>query len=196
MKNFKTIVLVVFVILVFTTTAKAQINVGVNAGVAMPMGSFGQVENMGFGGYATAAYSVNSKISLGFNLGFYAFKGTDYPAGSKPSARIIPIFADFKYFLNTEGFMPYVGTGMGVYMTYSSVTTPASDAVTVGGVIKEPAKLSIEHLTNSKKFGVSPTVGFWLGDDFKYGASVTYHIIFSDYSYIGINVGIIYLLGQ
>ncbi|MFZ4400657.1 MAG: hypothetical protein ACOYO1_11525 [Bacteroidales bacterium] len=196
MKKIWTLILVFFLIAGFSSVTNAQISVGVNAGVANPMGSFQQGYNMGFGGYATAAYTLNEKIAIGFNTGFYTFKGIDYPAGSNSSTRIIPIFADFKFFLNTDGFMPYVGTGLGLYLVYSNYTTPASDAVTVGGVILEPAKLSIEHATNEKKFGVSPTVGFWLGDGLKYGASATYHITFSDASYIGINIGIIYPLGE
>jgi len=196
MKNLITISLIVMLFVGFTSTTSAQISIGANLGVAMPVGSFEQNYNMGFGGYATATYSLNDKMSLGFNAGFYAFKGIDFPAGSVPSTRIIPIFLDFKYFLNTEGFMPYVGTGMGIYLVSSNYTTLATPAKTVGGLTLEPEMPQREHKVSSKKFGVSPTVGFWLGDEFKYGASVTYHITFSDASYVGINIGVIYALGN
>ena len=92
--------------------------------------------------------------------------------------------------------MPYVGTGVGVYMVSTTYTTLATPAKTAGGVILEPAEPQKEHSTSSKKFGVSPTIGFWLGEELKFGASVTYHITISDASYIGINVGIIYPFGN
>jgi len=196
MKKLMTIALLIVLIAGFTSGVQAQISVGVNAGVAMPVGSFGQANNMGFGGSGMAAYSLNDNISIGFNMGFYAFKGIDFPAGSEPSTRIVPLFADFKYFLNTESFMPYVGTGLGLYLVSSNYTTLAVPAKTAGGVVLEPATPKEEHSTSEKKFGVSPTIGFLLGDELKFSASVTYHITFSDYSYIGINFGIIYPLGQ
>ncbi|NVN93714.1 MAG: hypothetical protein HXX18_00380 [Bacteroidetes bacterium] len=196
MKKIISIAFVVLLIVGFTSATKAQISVGANAGVAMPTGSFEQNYNMGFGGYASAAYSLNDKMSIGFNMGFYAFKGTDFPAGSKPSTRIIPIFADFKYFFNTDGFRPYVGTGVGVYMVNNTYTTLAVPEQRIGGLLLMTATPQQEHSSNVKKFGVSPTVGFWLGDGLKYGANVTYNITFSDASYIGINIGILYPLGE
>ena len=196
MKKIISIAFVILLIIGFTSATKAQISVGAKLGVAMPVGSFAQGYNMGFGGYATVAYSLNNKMDLGFNMGFYAFKGTDFPANKNPSTRIIPIFADFKYFLNTEGFRPYVGAGAGVYLVYNSYTSPFTPAVIVGGAMLAPEKLQQDISSNSKKFGVSPTVGFWLGDGLQYGASVTYNIIFSDASHIGINIGIIYTLSE
>jgi hypothetical protein len=196
MKKLRTIVLVVLLVAGFSSIANAQFSVGANAGVAMPVGSFEQKFNMGFGGYADVAYSLNEHMSIGFNIGFYSFKGTDYPAGSNPSTRILPVFADYKYYLDTEGFMPYVGMGLGMYVVYSSITTPEIPANVVGGVTLAPAIPKYEHLDNYKKFGISPTVGFWIGDELKYGASVTYHITFFDASNIGINIGILYPFGQ
>ncbi|MFZ4414262.1 MAG: hypothetical protein ACOYOV_14360 [Bacteroidales bacterium] len=196
MKKIISIAVVVLLIVGFTSATKAQINVGAKLGVAIPVGSFAQGYNMGFGGYASAAYSLNEKMELGFNMGFYAFKGTDFPANNNPSTRIIPVFADFKYFLNTDGFRPYVGAGAGVYIVYNTYTSPYAPAKTAGGVTLVAEKLQQDISSNSKKFGVSPTVGFWLGDGLQYGASVTYNITFSDASHIGFNIGIIYTLSE
>ena len=196
MKKIISIAFVVMLIVGITSATKAQISVGAKLGVALPVGSFAQGYNMGFGGYASAAYSLNDKMDLGFNMGFYAFKGADFPANNNPSTRIIPIFADYKYYLNTEGFRPYVGAGAGVYLVYNSYTSPFEPAKTAGGVVLVAEKQQQEHSSNSKKFGVSPTVGFWLGDGLQYGASVTYNITFSDASHIGFNIGIIYTLSE
>ncbi len=196
MKKIITIAMLIVLMVGFASHTKAQFSVGANAGFAIPTGSFQQTYNMGFGGYATVAYSLNDKMAIGFNMGVYSFSGSDFPAGLNPSTLTIPLFLDFKYFLNTEGFMPYVGTGIGVYLVSSKYTTLATPAFTAGGVIIEPAEPIKEHSASSKKFGVSPTVGFWLGDEFKYGASATYHITVSDASYVAINIGVIYSFGE
>ncbi len=196
MKKLIRIAWVVLLITGFTSKASAQFSIGANAGVAMPVGSFEQKYNMGFGGYATVAYALNTNMSIGLNAGFYAFKGTDFPAGSKPSTRILPVFLDFKYYLNTEGFMPYVGTGIGLYSVFTSSTTPDIPANIVGGLTIAPAIPSFERLDSYGKFGISPTVGFWAGDELKFGASVTYHIIISDAANIGVNIGMLYSFGN
>ena len=180
----------------YCSTATAQFSIGAKAGVAMPVGSFGQGYNMGFGGIANAAYAIKENMSIGFNAGFYAFKGTDFPASTEPSARIIPIFADFKYFFDTEGFMPYVSTGLGVYLHSSSYTSLAIPALVVGGETRTEEIPSEKVSATKAKFGVSPTIGFLVGNKLKYGASVRYNILFSDASYIDISFGVSYPLGQ
>ena len=196
MKKLLRIAWVVLLIAGFTSEAGAQFSLGANLGVAMPVGSFEQKYNMGFGGYASLAYTINAKMSIGLNAGFYAFKGTDFPAGSNPSTRILPIFLDFKYYLNTEGFLPYVGAGLGLYSVFTSTTTPDVPANFVGGLMVAPASPSFKRLDSSGKFGISPTVGFWVGDELKFGASVTYHIIISDAANIGVNIGMLYSFGN
>ena len=196
MKKLRIIVLLVVVMAGLTSTAIAQFSIGANAGVGMSVGSFAQKYNMGFGGTANATYTLKENMSIGFNAGFYAFKGSDFPANINQSTRIIPIFADFKYFFDTEGFMPYVGAGIGMYLVSESHTTPDIPANIVGGATLSPAIPSEEKSSSNAKFGVAPTLGFWLGDGLKYGANVTYNIIFSDASYIGVNIGVIYPLGK
>ncbi len=198
MKKIIIIVLAVVLMASVTYTASAQFSIGANAGIAMTTGSFGQEYNTGFGGYANGTYALNDNMSIGFNAGFYAFKGIEFGEKFNSSARIVPILADFKYFFDTEGFMPYVSTGVGMYLVYSSHTSPAVPELRAGGVVVEEEVPETEHSNSSGKFGVAPTVGFLLGssDELRYGASVTYNITFSGANHVGINIGVIYPLGQ
>lgn len=166
-----TILLAIVLIAGFTTTSKAQISIGAKAGIALPMGTFGDFYNMGFGGSAIGEYSLNDNMSVGLNIGYYSFGAKTDVGDFKLS--IIPIVADFKYFFMTEGFMPYVGAGLGMYMS----------------------SVNIDGAESSSDFGFSPKVGFWMGDGFKYGACIDYNII-SDANHLGISVGVIYPLGK
>lgn len=180
----------------YTTKSYAQFSIGAKAGVAMPVGSFGQFVNMGFGGIMSVTYSINDRIEIGFNAGMYVFKGTDYPVHTEPSANVMPVVADFKYYLSSEGFKPYAGLGLGMFLTSSSITTPATPAEYVGGALKSPATDLAIHKTSSAKFGVAPSLGFMIGDELKWGACATYNITFSDANFVSINFGISYPIGK
>ena len=177
-----TILLAVILIAGFSSVSNAQISIGAKAGIAMPMGDFGDGYNMGFGGVATGEYSLNDNMSLGLNIGFYTFGGKDLPSGVTASFNVIPIIADFKYYFQTEGFIPYAGLGLGLHMQTSKYSASIIDVS-----------------TSESNFAIIPKAGFWMGDDFKWGASLEYNIVsFAENSvgHLGINVGILYPLGK
>jgi opacity protein-like surface antigen len=196
MKKILIIVSVILMISTYTSNSYAQFSIGAKAGVAMPVGSFGQFVNMGFGGMISATYSINDKIEIGFNTGMYVFKGTDFPVDTKPSANVMPVVADFKFYLSSDGFKPYAGLGLGMFLTTNSITTPAKPAEFVGGALKSPATNLEIHKTSSAKFGVAPSLGFMIGDELKWGACVIYNITFSDANFVSINFGISYPIGK
>jgi hypothetical protein len=185
MKKLMTIVLAVVLIAGFTSTSNAQISIGAKAGIALPMGTFGDAVGMGFGGSAIGEYAINENMAVGLNVGYYTFGGKTIGTIDLPSFSVIPILADFKYFFQTEGFRPYVGAGIGMYM--SSQTVPA---ITLMGITLSP-----ETTVSNSDFGFEPKVGFWMGDGFQYGASIGYNIV-SNANHLGINVGFIYPLGK
>jgi hypothetical protein len=196
MKKILIIVSVLLVINTFTSVSYAQLSIGAKIGTGMPVGSFGQKYNMGFGGFANISYSINDKMQLGFNAGYYYFGGTDFPKGTEPSANIMPIFLDYKYYFNTEGFLPYAGLGLGMFITKTSITSPAADAVYVGGALLTPAKIKEIKTTSAAKFGLAPTLGFWVGSDIKWGAGITYNIVFSEANFVSINAGVCFPVGN
>jgi len=188
MKKLMTIVIAIVIIAGFTSTTKAQISLGLKAGIALPMGTpFSDGYGMGFGASAIGEYALNENMAIGLNIGYYAFSGKNMPSGYEASIGIIPILADFKYYFATEGFRPYVGAGLGMYMVSSSVTTPVVtvNGYTYGGKVTG----------SDSRFGFDPKVGFWMGEAFKYGASIEYNIA-SDFNHLGINIGFIYQLGK
>ncbi|MCX6232369.1 MAG: outer membrane beta-barrel protein [Bacteroidetes bacterium] len=177
-----TIVLAIVLIAGFTSKSSAQISIGAKAGIALPMGTFGDGYKMGFGGAALGEYSLNENMSIGLSIGYYSFSGKDFFDGI--SLSIIPIVADFKYYFADKGFMPYVGAGLGMYMSSTSDYSKTVYGVTItvpGG--------------SSSDFGFSPKVGFWMGDSFKWGACLDYNIV-SNANHLGFNVGILYPLGK
>jgi hypothetical protein len=184
MKKLMTIVLAIVLIAGFTSTTKAQISIGAKAGIALPMGTFGDAVGLGFGGSAIGEYAINENMAVGLNIGYYTFSGKTIAGFDMPSYSIIPILADFKYFLQTEGFRPYVGAGIGMYMSSMAdyTMTMFGTTVTVPG-------------GSTSDFGFSPKVGFWMGDGFQYGACIDYNIV-SNANHLGINVGFIYPLGK
>ena len=175
MKKLLTIVLAIVLIAGFTSTTKAQISIGAKAGIALPMGTFGDAFGLGFGGSAIGEYALNENMAVGLNIGYYTF-GEKNSSGVTYS--VIPILADFKYFFQTKGFMPYVGAGLGMYMGTTKIDF-----------------LGTSVSSSTSDFGFSPKVGFWMGEGFKYGACIDYNIV-SNANHLGINIGFIYPLGK
>ncbi len=172
MRKIVTILLAIFLIAGFTNTSKAQISIGGNAGIALPMGSWNSAVGMGFGASANGEYEFKENMFIGLNIGYYSFGEKN---SSGVSASFIPIVADFKYFFQTEGFMPYAGAGLGMFME----TAKASF-------------LGVSTSASTSGFGFVPMVGFWMGDGFKYGASLKYNAVGD--AFLGVNFGVIYPL--
>ena len=133
-------------------------------------------------------YALNENMAIGLNIGYYKFatKSNEIAGGpgyayEYPALTIIPIIVDFKYVFKTEGFMPYVGAGLGVYVSKFAETTLAGYVVASS--------------SSSSDFGFSPKVGFWMGDGIKYGASLEYNMV-SNANHLGINVGLAFPLGK
>jgi len=175
MKKLMTFFLAILLIAGFSGKVNAQIGIGANAGIAMPMGDFGDVYDMGFGGSAYGQYSLSETMTIGLNIGYYSFGGK---VSSDFSWSYVPVVADFKYILSTENFKPYVGLGLGFYNATSKVNM-----------------LGVSLSASENKIGFAPMAGFWMGEGFKWGANLSYNIV-SDASYLGINVGIVYPLGK
>lgn len=178
MKKLTTFLVALFLIAGISGNVNAQIGIGANAGLAMPMGDFGDAYNMGFGGSVYGQYTLSDQMTLGLNIGYYSFGGKNLPANTDLSWSYIPVVADFKYMLSKENFMPYLGLGLGFYNASSKVEL-----------------MGISVSASESKFGFAPMAGFWMGEDFKWGANLSYNIV-SDASYLGINIGIVYPLGK
>lgn len=171
----------------FSSTSFAQIKVGATAGLALPMGDFGEAWKMGFGGGIEGKYFISEKLALGASLGYYAFSAKDIDTdlksegASDPSFSIMPILATVDYFFTAEGFKPFIGAGVGLFSMKSKVSVPFFGDVE----------------TTSSELGIAPTVGFLYGisDKLDFNVNAKYNMIFtegSSTSYLGVNAGILF----
>ena len=124
MKKILKVVGVALCLVAFTQNSKAQFNVGLD--VSMPMGNFGEVYGIGFGGSAGYDHAIGDKMKIGGQVGLLRFGGKNDDDGVSPyykyytsstSLMLIPILGNFKYYFsdNTNGFYSSVSIGMSMY---------------------------------------------------------------------------------
>ncbi len=192
MKKLVTLMIAIALVVGFTSESKAQLNFGATAGIALPMGDWSDGYNMGFGGMLEGDYFIQDNISLGANIGYYIFSGkTEEVMGFEidfPNFSMIPIVVKGDYYFATEGFMPYGGLGLGIFI---ASTEEYEQEITYGGYSQ---KVVVESQSDSE-FGFSPHVGFLSGDSFKFGAEVAYTII-SDANHLNVSARILIPIGN
>jgi outer membrane protein W len=167
-------------LVLFSFTANAQMKIGVGGGIGLPMGDFGDVFKMGFGGGVSGKYMLNDNLALGVGIGYMTFSAKDEFGGSDYKYSVIPITASVAYYFATEGFKPYVGADFGMYM--GKVKTPVGDA-------------------SGSDLGFAPTVGFEydLSESMALDVNAKYNYIMSEGSattILGVNVGLVFALGK
>ena len=162
---------VLFASLLFSNEAKAKVSVGANLGMFK---SFTEGSDAQLGFNLNGKYSINDKIRVGGNLGYY-FKSYDF-FGSKLRSFTMPITALFEYSFSDNDFSPYAGADIGIYRFGFS-----------GGG---------ESSANGY-FGLAPVVGFNynLSDKLLLNANLKYHYIMTEgesTSAFGVNAGVCY----
>jgi opacity protein-like surface antigen len=166
-------------------TANSQIKVGVSGGIAMPMGDFGDLCKMGFGGGVTGKYMLNETMAVGASIGYQMFgPKEELPSGYDFKLAIMPIVGNFTYYFGTEGFKPYAGIDAGFFM--------AKTTIKIAGV---------EGSESSSDMGFAPTVGFEYGlsDKLALDVNAKYNYIMTEgtaTTYLGVNVGVLMSLGE
>jgi hypothetical protein len=132
----------------------ASAQFGVQAGIAMPMGTFGDIAGMGFGGALSYKKEMGEGMKIGGSVGFFSLSGeevdilgTTYEYGN---STLIPILATFDYAL---GDNLYVGADAG-YNVISvdmgdvpgSVTGSSAALIPKAGILFD--KVSVEGRFN------------------------------------------------
>ncbi len=154
--------------------AEGEMEVGVEANLALPTGDFGDAAGTGFGGTAVFLYQLNPNVALTGHAGYIKFgeevEGVDWSA--------IPILGGARYYIPMEGsnMKPYVGGQLGFHRF--SVDFAVDGGFDVGG--------------DETEFSFAPTVGIEINS---IDASAFYMII-SDANYIGVRVGYGFPIGQ
>jgi len=173
----------------------AQFKIGLDIGAQLPMGDFGKIYKMGFGGELNAKYMINENIGVGLGAGYYTFGAKDellnalideYGADKmNDNFSIIPVVGKFSYYFGQNAFKPYLGVDVGLYMLRESIS---------GEVDGESDSSS----DSSSKFGFAPVLGFeyTLTKNLGLDVNVKYNYILTDIkatTTVGISAGIVYL---
>jgi outer membrane protein W len=158
--------------------ANAQIQIGASGGINKILGDAGEFYKMGFGGGLDARYFINPKLAVGLNFS-YLMHGWDVE-GADASFNLMPISLTGSYFFSEEGFKPYAGLGLGMYM----------NSVSGGG----------ESESGDSKIGFAPMAGFqyMFNDNLGLDVNLKYHYIMTEEeatTAFGANVGLVYNIG-
>lgn len=124
----KTISILFVVLFAFAINAQSKMSVGVGGNLALPMGSFGDAANMGFGGGAKFEYTLQSNLHLTASAQYLMFGAKDDIVGVEWS--IIPILAGAKYYFG-QNFYSMAEVGMNLYNTKATINLPFFGKTTV-----------------------------------------------------------------
>lgn len=179
-------VLIIVLVIAFSGIVNAQkMGAGVQVGVGLPMGDFGDACKTGFGGSGTFLYSLNPELSLTGSIGYYTFT---YKNWSDASFSTVPVLVGARYALGKGSFAPYIGAELGFH--FCSYQTKASTSQVMGITYEMPSLSG-----NSTDFGFAPIIGFLMPISPKVNLDVNlkYNIIStsgSSSSFLGINAGV------
>ncbi len=126
--------------------AQGKMALGVQGGIALPMGDFGDAYDMGFGGTATFAYHINPMLDITGSIGYLTWSGKDldYTFSS------VPVLAGVRYYFGQDKFHPYITGELGMHFT-----SYESPAITILGYTFE------SHSGSDSYFGFGAGAGFY-----------------------------------
>lgn len=180
----------------------AQVKVGINGGVQLPMGDFKDLSKTGFGGGLKGEYMLNPNMGVGLNLGYYAFDGKDLGL-YKIKTTMIPVTANYTYYFGEGSFKPYAGIDLGVYILKGKYEASSSIADATANAMSDMVDMfsnigagfstglkdatittttdvsSADESTTSTKIGFAPQVGFQYGfnESLALDMNVKYNVI-------------------
>lgn len=151
-----------FIGLMLTTQSYAQekvISVGLE--LAVPMGDFGKVANLGFGASGEFEAGLTGNIALNLNAGalFYATEFDGY------SLIHVPIQAGARYYLQEQQEGLFLGVKAGVHVGIATM-----DEISIGGVV-----VSEKQSDSDAAFSFAPEVGYFITSNISLG--LRYQII-------------------
>jgi len=169
--------------------AKAETNwVGLNGGLAVPTGDFGDVVDMGWNVGASGTWMFAPTWGVGVDLGYFGWNGKDLPAGVDLTANALQATAHFKYVIPSEGnIKPWLKGGLGMY--------------NISGKL-EGAGPGFDFDESEANFGfnVGGGVDLMASPTMSYGLGATYHSVaegdtFDKTDFFTINLNIMFGMG-
>jgi hypothetical protein len=173
----KVILSVLFVVVAFGAAFSQDGRFSGGLELGLPVGSFGDIANIGFGASARYEAAIQDKLNWTGTLGFLSFGGKSFSGFSYGSSTIIPIQGGIKYYL-TESFNGfYVGGELGFSIATFSTPSFSVFGQSVGSTS-----------TSSTKFSIAPGAGYHLGNlDF----SARFQVV-SDLNYFNIRAAYVF----
>jgi hypothetical protein len=172
----KRILFVFITVVIANISAKAQITVNGNFGVALPMGSFSDVTSVGMGFNVGGQYQINKEMRAGASFGYFGFFGSNITILNKttkaPGWSIIPITGTYSYSFYTYNEFTFLGgADLSLYL----------------------CRIRVVGSTFEPHFGLAPYVGtiYNLNDWVKLTGTIKYNAVFSGSAlmYLSLNVG-------
>lgn len=148
-KLFSVLFIVLFAFAFVNAQSKMAISVGGN--LALPMGTFGDVAGMGFGGGAQFEYQFAPNISGTVTATYLMFGEKELRGFGKYSYSIIPIHAGAKYYFGSL----YSSAEVGMNMVSLSLDIPSR---TIGSITIPGSSSS----TSTSEFGFAVGAGYVL----------------------------------
>ncbi len=150
-------VLFVFILMAGLTNAQSKMQLGVGGFVGMPMGTFGDLTSLGFGGVVQGEYNLGDKMVGTLTTGYLLFSGKDQTMGTftykAGDWSIIPIMVGAKYYF-ADNLYGAVQAGLNMV----SYTNPATTYTAYGMTFTTP-----ETTVSSSEFGYAVGVGYEVG---------------------------------
>lgn len=98
--------------------AQSKMAVGIQGGIALPMGDFGDGFDMGFGGTGTFVYHINPMIDVTGSVGYLTWSAKE----GDVSFSSIPVLVGARYCFGKDKLNPYVAGELGIH--FSTVDIP------------------------------------------------------------------------
>ena len=141
-------VLALFLCVGIIANAQPKMSVGVNAGVALPMGSFSDGYKTGFGGSGIFSYMVAPNIAVTGSIGYLTWTskvGSDFTFSS------VPVIAGGRMFFGNDPKLKFYGAAeLGLHFCSFKVDVPYFGTSTTsetnfglgigGGALRRPAR--------------------------------------------------------
>jgi|SRR5690606_21785530 len=176
----KHLLIIIFIGFV-SKTSLAQFYTGIEAKAVYPIGYFNSQVEFGYGSVFNLGYLANNKLdfSICYELLFFNTQ--------QPNFRITSESFSFKYKINLDQCVPYLGLITGIY--HSKIEIPA---IVIGQNI-----VTTERKENA--FGFAPTIGVLIDTRFSerimIDISTSYSLLYfnSKYSYLTMSAGMIFI---
>jgi outer membrane protein W len=173
MKKTALITLLLSLIVVTGAFAAGAMTIGVNGGIAMPTGDWGDVFGMGFTGGAFGDYAINEQFSLGIAADYVSTPVKDEfkVEGVDVKTSIIPVVLQAKWTppMKDSKVAPYIMAGGGYYMLKITVAEEVGDAT-----------VSVSADANKPGFFGGAGVDFKASPQVKVGVFGKYHNILTE----------------